>query len=191
MKILIGCSAYPPYRRGGGEISTRNLAEALASAGADVKIVTVADAASTDFVNGIEVIRLRSPNTYWSCSAKTHSRARKLLWHAIESHNVCIRKQLTQVIAHVKPAVFHTSVIEDLSPYAWKVAHEHGLPVVHTLRSYTLMCPRGTMFRKGRNCLGWCFECRAFSAPKRALSRYVQYVVGNSRSILQCHLAAR
>src|SRR3954454_329886 len=151
MKLLIGCRAYPPNIIGGGEISTQNLAEALLRDGVDVTVVTVADTPERHVLNEVKVITLAPLNVYWSGSSARKSTARKALWHLIEGYNPTVASRLGKVIDEVKPDIFHTSTIEDLSPYAWKVAKERGVSVVNTLRSYTLSCPRGPMFREGEN----------------------------------------
>jgi len=188
MKLLLGCAAYPPDIIGGGEISTQNLAEALVRDGVDVTVVTVAASVQRNNVNGVDIVRLAPLNVYWSGSPARRPLLKKALWHLVEGYNVSVARRLRQVLDEVKPDIFHTSTIEDLSPYSWKVATERGIPVVHTLRSYTLMCPRGTMFKRDRNCVGQCAMCREVSRPKRILSRYVNEVVGNSRAILEQHL---
>jgi glycosyltransferase involved in cell wall biosynthesis len=59
---------------------------------------------------------------------------------------------------------------------------------VHTLHDYYLLCPYSTMFRLGANCASPCLRCRIPTAPRRALSRHVQGVIGVSRFVLERHL---
>jgi glycosyltransferase involved in cell wall biosynthesis len=74
------------------------------------------------------------------------------------------------------------------SPGVWPRIRRRGLPIVHTLHDYYLLCPNATMFRDGRNCAGQHWDCRAYSLPRLRASRSVDAVVGVSRSVLERHL---
>ena len=71
MKLLIITSMYPPYIKGGGEISTSLLAEHLVNLGVDVSVLTIADEHKCETINGVKVIRIPPPNTYWSYYSET------------------------------------------------------------------------------------------------------------------------
>lgn len=63
-----------------------------------------------------------------------------------------------------------------------------GVPIVHTLHDYYLLCPRGTMYRPSGNCPTPCVGCSIFSHPRRAIANFVDSIVGVSHFVLQRHL---
>jgi glycosyltransferase involved in cell wall biosynthesis len=166
------------------------LARSLAARGMDVTILTIGERYSKEREDGITLYRLSPRNVYWSVNSQGKSDIKKLLFHAIDSWNPAIGGDLRRILERVRPAIFHSSTTEDLSPYAWRVAARLGIPVVNTLRSYPMLCPKATMFRKGKNCGRQCASCRLFTLPRRYLSRYVDRVVGISSAVLQTHLDA-
>ncbi|WP_244818110.1 glycosyltransferase family 4 protein [Caballeronia sp. Lep1P3] len=190
MKILIVNTLYYPDKVGGAEVSTQLLAEGLVRAGMEV---SVACASGTGFdsvtaLNGVRVYRMRNANLYWPHQPKRHSRVAKLLWHAIDVHNVIMSRKLKKIIAREKPDVVHTSNLACLSVDMWRVARNAGVPIVHTARDYYLICPATTMFSDAEPCKRQCGSCALYSAPKRAASSRVEVAVGVSRFVLQKHL---
>jgi glycosyltransferase involved in cell wall biosynthesis len=99
-------------------------------------------------------------------------------------------RRVAEILDEERPDIFHSSTIEDLSPYSWKVASQRGIPVVHTLRAYGLMCPSATMFKRGANCAGQCRACRYVTTGKRLLSAHVTAAIGISHAVLETHLNA-
>jgi glycosyltransferase involved in cell wall biosynthesis len=60
-----------------------------------------------------------------------------------------LRNQLSQI----RPDLMHTHNLHpQISPAAYYAAAAEGVPVVHTLHSYKMMCPKGQLFREGRVC---------------------------------------
>jgi glycosyltransferase involved in cell wall biosynthesis len=189
MKIVIAASAYPPDVKGGGEISTRLLAQGLAEHGAEVVVVTVGRSSSIVYEGSIKIVRHPPPNIYWSLDYTKKRLYEKLVWHVREAWLPLIR-QLWDTILREKPDLLHTSTVEDVSTALWTHAARNGLASVHTLRSYTLLCPKGTMFRDEQACSKACFGCAAISYPKRLRSSVVSGVIGVSKFILQKHVGA-
>jgi glycosyltransferase involved in cell wall biosynthesis len=187
LKILLASRAYPPDVAGGGEISTRLLALSLAKEGAAVVVLTIGRTPSVLHVDGVKIIRRTAPNLYWSIHSAKMSAVRKALWHFRDSWLPSIA-DLATVLDQEKPDVVHTSTIEDISTGLWEHCARRKMPVVHTLRSYSLLCSKATMFRQGRNCDRICGLCNTLSWPKRARTRYVRGVVGISQFILDKHL---
>jgi glycosyltransferase involved in cell wall biosynthesis len=190
VKILIANTLYHPDSVGGAEVSTRILAEGLAKAGMEVCVVcatgTGVDRSSE--LNGVKVYYLRSVNLYWPHQAKNHSRVAKLMWHAIDLHNVVMARKLRAIIAREKPDVINTSNLSCLSIDIWRVARKAGVPIVHTARDYYLMCPGSTMFSHEKACKRQCGVCAFYAGPKKAASARVDIAVGVSQFVLQKHL---
>jgi glycosyltransferase involved in cell wall biosynthesis len=190
VKILIANTLYHPDSVGGAEISTRLLAEGLVKAGMDVCVVcatgTGVDRVST--LNGVTIYHLRSVNLYWPHKPQNHSPVVKLIWHAIDVHNVIMSRKLKNIIAREKPDIINTSNLSCLSIDIWRVARNAGVPIVHTARDYYLMCPTSTMFARDKPCQRQCGMCSLYAGPKRAASAQVEVAVAVSRFVLQKHL---
>jgi len=187
MKILLFNSLYYPNITGGAELSAQLLAEGLKSKGIEPVVVCTAEQNRTDFVNGLKVYYLRTPNLYWPCRQEQNF-LKKILWHSIDSCNFAIKKQVQKIIDFEKPDIAHTNNLAGFSVYLWKLLNKNHLPIVHTIRDLYLLCPRSNMFKHGRSCRMQCLNCKLFSFPRKALSRYVDEAVGISRFILDFHL---
>jgi glycosyltransferase involved in cell wall biosynthesis len=190
VKILIANTLYFPDEIGGAEVSTRLLAEGLVKAGMDVSVVcaTGNGVDRMDVLNGVKVFRLRSVNLYWPHQREKHGRVAKLLWHAIDVHNVMMSRKLSSIIERERPDVISTSNLSCLSIDIWRLARKAGVPIVHTTRDYYLMCPTALMFSHAKPCARQCGVCTLYAEPKRAASARVGVAVGVSRFILQKHL---
>ncbi|MFB5950834.1 glycosyltransferase [Klebsiella pasteurii] len=186
-RVLIACRAYYPDVAGGGEISTRLLAEKLSDAGYEVEVLAISDKPSTKFCNGVKINRIPYRNVYWSFKNKNINLLKKMVWHSLDSNNFLISQDLTIKIKEIKPDVLISSTIEDVSSSVWKVAKKNGVRVMHILRSYSLMCVNANMF-KGDNCNKICSTCKPFSILKKENSKYVDDVIGISEFVLEAHL---
>jgi glycosyltransferase involved in cell wall biosynthesis len=188
MKIVIVSSSYPPQIMGGGEISTRSLALMLSDMGYEVYSISFSDNASRELDGKVNVIRLKPivlHSLYYSGDVNT---VKKILWRLREEYSPVLAKQVMSIVSDIKPELILTSTIEDVSTYFWKTASLRGLKVVHILRSYYLLCWRGSMFKKGVNCEKRCIDCRLINRNKIENSKYVSGVVGISQSVLDIHL---
>ena len=56
-------------------------------------------------------------------------------------------ERLRQVVAAHRPDVVHTHNLPGISTGIWEVCRRLGLPVVHTLHDYQLLCPRKSLMR--------------------------------------------
>lgn len=60
---------------------------------------------------------------------------------------------LRRAIAETSPELVHTSNLPGFSTAVWEAARQEGLPVVHTLHDYHLLCPRSSLTRRdGSHC---------------------------------------
>lgn len=190
MKILIIASLYEPYVRGGGEVSTKLLVEGLIELGHEVVVVTTFTEEKVDFIDKVKVWRIKTPNIYWSFESHKASKFKKIIWHTLDSYNFMVRSKFEEILKIEKPDIVHSSTIEDISPYVWKISKENKIPVVHTLRSYILMCPQATMYKNNKNCDKQCLSCKTITYPKKILSQNIDAVVGISKFILNKHLTS-
>jgi len=190
MKILIACSSYYPYVKGGGEVSTKLLAEALLRAGHEVYVASMADEDDFELVDGISVFRIKHKNIYWSYKKDVQSRTRKFLWHMLNMHNARAASKIVRLAKSLSVSHVLTSTVEDISTAVWSASRRAGFSVVHVLRSYNLKCSRATMFKNGENCSSQCASCRVATYPMKIDSQYVTHVVGISDFILREHVSS-
>jgi glycosyltransferase involved in cell wall biosynthesis len=187
LRILMVAGSYPPHVRGGGEISTKLLAEGLAGLGCDVRVLACGPARQLAGENGVAVERVPSPNLYWNFETR-QGPLRKFGWHLLENWNPRARRQVAAAIDGHRPDLALTSSLENFGAEAWVAAEAAGVPAVHVLRSFYVLCWRGSAFKRGRNCDGGCFDCRALSLGRRRATSKVSGVVGISRHVLDQHL---
>jgi glycosyltransferase involved in cell wall biosynthesis len=71
----------------------------------------------------------------------------------------------------------------------WRAAQRQGIPVLHTLRDYFLLCPRTTLLRSsGVDCVDAPWPCRILRAGKLPATECVDAVTAPSRFVLERHL---
>ncbi|NUU78576.1 glycosyltransferase [Paenibacillus xylanilyticus] len=179
-KILIAHSLYPPHVIGGAEISTQILAQTL-NPSYDVKVMTVGGHKEgevlTDTVNGIEILRLPFHNRYWiGDSAQQVSTPDKVLWRVQDIFNFRQYRHIKRYLSETMPSVIHTQNIPGLSLAIWKAAYELDIPVVHTLRDFSLIEP-----------IKISAYSRMYRKISRRYSRMISAVIGISGHILITH----
>ncbi|RZI86217.1 MAG: glycosyltransferase [Rubrivivax sp.] len=189
--ILYTNTSYHPHVGGGAEVMLRAMAEGMAGRGHQVSVLVSADADGLDRINGIDVHRLKQRNVYWSFPKEARPAWQRMLWHGIDSNNLFMARPIREVMQKVKPDVIVSNNLSGLSVAVWQQAQRLGIPVVHVMHDYYLICPSVTMFKGGRICEHACGSCRAFRRPHAALSnKAVSAVLSVSKSILNTHLAA-
>jgi glycosyltransferase involved in cell wall biosynthesis len=190
--ILHVNSLYHPHVVGGAERSVQALAEAQVQRGLSPIVATLSPSrhARQEFVNGVEVHYLPLQNCYWPFTTKPRPRALKPLWHALDSFNPLMATSVRRLIASRRPALMHTHNVTGFSASVWQAARDARLPVVHTLRDYSLLCPAATMFYAGEICRAQHLSCRLYSLPRMRLSNNISAVTSVSRFTLDRHLAA-
>jgi glycosyltransferase involved in cell wall biosynthesis len=187
-KILIVSAAYPPDIKGGGEKSTQLLAQGLTDLDNDVTVLTCSQNENERIdPNGkIKIISIVSPNIYWNFNPQ-QNKLNKLIWHFKENHNPSAVDTVEQYLAQLKPDIVITSTIENFGSSVWLACHRLQIPVIHILRSYYMLCFKGTMFSNEKICQQACVKCKLSTIGKRDASRYVNGLVGISGFILGIH----
>jgi glycosyltransferase involved in cell wall biosynthesis len=141
-------------------------------------------------VGGIPIHRLKQRNVYWSFPKEARPTWKRMLWHGIDSNNVFMARPIREVMQQVKPDLIVSNNLSGLSVAVWQQAQRLGIPVVHVMHDYYLICPSVTMFKGGRICETACAQCKVFRHPHAGLSNKVSAVLSVSQSILNTHLAA-
>ncbi|AKU26575.1 glycosyltransferase [Geobacillus sp. LC300] len=189
-KILIINTLYYPNVVGGAEKSVQLLAEKISSENIEPIIVSTYLQDYVDYVNNIKVYYLHHRNLHWINESNIQtSLLKKGLWNLVDIYNSKMFKKLEEIIQVEKPDVIHTNNLKGFSIVPWIVAKKYSLPVIHTLRDYSIMCPKSTMFKNNRNCLKRCLVCSLFTEFKRKLSNagYVDLLIGNSNFMIAKH----
>jgi glycosyltransferase involved in cell wall biosynthesis len=191
VRVLIMNLGYPPNVMGGAELWVQTLAKELAGRGIKVGVVSLSQN-GTDWQYDDEGVRAYFVHAHPMGIALLNPKrtlAQKLLWHALGEANMWISRKLGGVLEREKPDIVNTHSLLGLSVNAWHAVASRGIPVVHTLQDYQLLCPRGTMFRQGQPCARQCASCRLLTARRRRASAVPAAVVGISQFILNSHLA--
>lgn len=186
MMINLG---YPPNTIGGTEVLVQSLARSLVRQGCSVSVVSLS-ATNTDRLDEDEGVRAYFVAAHPMGIALLDARRtplKKLLWHALGEFNIWSAGKLAGILARERPDIVHTHSLLGLSTSLWRVAQAHGVPIVHTLHDYQLLCPRGTMFRGDEACDGQCRTCRRLTFRRRGDSVIPDAVVGISDYILRVH----
>ena len=129
MRIALLNIQYYPNVEGGAEISTQKLAEELAKSN---DVYVIADGEYTGeykTVNNVKVIRMPARIKY-------HNKIERVLTRC---YKIQCYKLLKYILSEIQPDVLHTNNLHEFSVIVWKVAYELKIPVVHTLRDYTLL----------------------------------------------------
>lgn len=190
MKVLLANSLYPPIVIGGAEVSVSLLAKALMAQNVDVAVASLhqKDTVAVDIVDEVKVYRLPLDNIYWpfGVSEKT-SPVRRMLWHLKDTLNPAAAKRFGTILDEVKPDVVNSHNITGFSVSIWQEAQKRNIPIIHTLRDYSLICKKSTIFRSGKECLGRCLDCKAMTLSQKSKSNAIDYVTSISQYLIDTH----
>lgn len=191
MKVLVLNTLYPPHVVGGAEKSVNLLCEALVRTGIEVVVASLHPENTTrvETVNGVKVYRLPIDNIYWPFDQKERSPFLKLQWHLRDIWNGVARHRFSGILQDERPDILHTNNLTGFSVSVWAEASARSLKTVHTLRDYSLLCRRATLFRAGQNCTRRCLDCAMMTLPSKRLSNHVDRLISNSRFLLDRHVS--
>jgi glycosyltransferase involved in cell wall biosynthesis len=189
VNILLVNSLYPPNVQGGAELSVKALSVGLAGRGHTVTVLTVAQgsggAKDVNDADNISVhFRIFAP---WSGVIGEGGLGQKLLLNVSDLFGQFTRGPIRRELAGQRFDIVHTNALTGISSHIWREAARAGIPIVHTLRDYYLLCLRGTMLRKGANCVAQCLSCRAVSSLRTRGLEKAAAVLGISQHILDVH----
>lgn len=203
MKILLQNSLFYPQVIGGAEVFTQLLAERLAQRGWAVDAL-----ATTGRRSGPAELATRP---LASTGGLVYEAPASGLYDLLPTEGVTSRPGLlTRGLHHFAavhsprwlqlaglaldksaPDLLHTNTIVGMTPVVWRAARERGIPIVHTLHDYHLLCPRTTLLRSDRtDCLDPPLPCRLLARLKLTRTAGVQVVTAPSRFVLDRHVQA-
>jgi glycosyltransferase involved in cell wall biosynthesis len=190
VKIFFVNTLYTPHVVGGAELFVQSLAEGLVEVGHDAVVASTAPQRGNRVrrVNGVKVYYIGLKNLYWPFGDKENYTILKPVAHALDTYHPWMAGEVARILEAEQPSLVHTNNLRGFSVSAWRRVKQLRLPLVHTLHDHYLLCPRGTMFRRGKNCETRCAECRLYTLPRKHPSNQVSAVVGVSRFILERHL---
>lgn len=191
MRVLIINTLYPPAQVGGAERSVAQLAQGLRRAGVDASVLTLTPRRETvkERIDGVPVQRLPLRNLFWPYDGERRSAARRAVWHGLEAANPLMDQAVDGAVARVRPDLIHLHLTTGFSLSVYRAAARRDLPVVQTLRDWSMLCARASLFRRGRRCERRCGSCVLLTAGKRARSQGVDHVIGLSGPVLKTYRA--
>jgi glycosyltransferase involved in cell wall biosynthesis len=192
MHVAVISALFPPVAIGGAEWMSAQLAQGLQEAGHRVSVLSLQPPADLTAGAQAGVDRVPLRNLYWPYDQGRLSVSKwlRLAWHALDTFNPLMGWRVFRWLKQERPDVVCTNNLQGFSTSVWAAAAVLGLPVVHVLHDFSLLCPRTALFREGRLCGlgdGRCRDCRWLTAARRPQGRWVDAVVGVSGFILDLH----
>ncbi|WP_133177323.1 MULTISPECIES: glycosyltransferase family 4 protein [Bacteria] len=188
-RILHLSSLYPPHIVGGAERSVSMLAEAQAAAGWDVAAACLTPGeAVEEHRNGVAVFRMPHGNDFWLEDWLAHSQRQREWAKFKQQANVAIERRFGAILDRFRPDIVHTHSLVDVSTRVWHAARRRGIPIVHTLRDFDLLCAASSMYRDSGPCTHRHLKCRILTFTKQFDQRLVSTVTAVGEEVLARHL---
>lgn len=188
-RILHLSSLYPPHIVGGAERSVSMLAEAQAAQGWNVAAACLTPGDSVEEQrNGVHVFRMPHGNDFWLEDWLAHT-PRQREWAKFKQQaNFGIERRFGDVIDTFRPDLINTHSLVDVSTRVWRAAARRGVPIVHTLRDFDLLCAASSMYRESGPCTHRHLKCRVLTFTKQFDQRTVSAVTAVGSEVLARHL---
>jgi glycosyltransferase involved in cell wall biosynthesis len=178
VNILLANAHGADRTSGGAERYVGDLRDGLVARGHEVTVVAAFPPATSSAGAGLMVLHPDDPR---------RSEVRRFRNHLRDALSVPTRLVSTP-IAEIQPDVLHTSNLSGISTAIWESARVLGVPVVHTIHDYYLVCRRVTLVRRnGRPCGDGCLSCRVRAARLRRWAPAVSAVIAVSEHLLERH----
>lgn len=189
MRVLHLSSLYPPHIVGGAERSVSMLAEAQAAAGWDVAAACLTPGEAVEEKrDGVQVFRMPHGNDFWLEDWLEHT-PRQREWAKFKQQaNFAIERRFGAVLDAFRPDIVNTHSMVDISTRVWHAAHRRGIPIVHTLRDFDLLCAASSMYRESGPCTHRHLKCRILTFTKQFDQRLVSAVTAVGEEVLARHL---
>lgn len=157
MRVLLLSSLWPPNVLGGAELHAAALADRLADAGHDVGVVTYGSP-------GARVLAQIPARPYPLQEFATQPSTKRALMHLRDVWNPSTARILDDAMRTFRPDVVHSHTVQGMSAVALVRPGRLGVPHVHTLHDYWLLCQRTAMVRRdGTACDTPCRGCAAIT----------------------------
>ena len=176
-------SLWPPSVLGGAESYAATLADRLAAAGDEIGAVTVG-------VEGPQVVASARPWPYRLDAFATQPVRKRMLFHLHDLWSPTAARTLRGAIERFRPDVVHSHSVQGFSMAALSVPSRAGVPHVHTVHDYWLLCQRTSMARRdGILCEQRCRSCQVFSTVRAQTARagFPDVIIAPSKAIADAH----
>jgi glycogen(starch) synthase len=163
-RVLMISSFWPPRVVGGAETYAAALASHLRGRDVEVGVVTL----------GVDAPDVVASVRAWPYVADGTQSPSRLAWaalHARDLYNRETRAVLARALEQFRPDVVHSHAIAGLSAVALQLPASRGVPHVHTIHDYWLLCERSTMQSDAGPCARQCLPCRTISQLRSATTR--------------------
>lgn len=187
MKVLLVNAYYYPEIYGGAEYSVKKLAEALNQAGINCAVFCSSTVDKNEIVDGVQVFRRKTYKINRCPDMKNHNIVMKLINKKQELWCPQNKKIIEDIIRDFQPDVIHTNNLYEISPVMWKVAKKHNIKLVHTVRDYTLLCPKASLNCKFAqdSCDKPLIPCSMYRWLNKRNTKYPDYITAPSEITLQ------
>ena len=178
MRILLVNSHGSDPGYGGAERYVRDLATGLSGRGHDPTVLTAFPQQTP--VPGIKTVTLHRGD--WRGSR------RRRIENRIGDVASAPWPRLGSVLAAIRPDLVHTNNLPGIGTGIWEVARRAGIPCVHTLHDYYLLCPRTSLTRKdGQPCTPNPLLCGARTRRLARWGKGVDRLVAGSEHLFRVH----
>jgi glycosyltransferase involved in cell wall biosynthesis len=179
--VLQFSTMVPPVHFGGAERVVGWLAAELEVAGLRVHNAGLTDRRRAHGADGAHPIN----NIYWPFDGVRRGAVRRTTWHAVDAFVLSARRVVESLIDDIRPSVVITHNLRGWGFAPWVVAGELGIPLVHIVHDYGLICNSSTLWRGGV-CEDLCRSCALRREATRRRWPGGQ-IVGVSRAVLTEH----
>lgn len=132
---------------GGAEHSIKLLAENLAKNGHETAVFCI-DSKESDMTktrqNQVTIYRTTGGiYPLYQAYSKGKGLLKTLYYKSLELWNPSIAPDFQKAINDFKPEIVHTNCLPGISLAVWQMLSKENIPIVHTLRDYWMISPRG------------------------------------------------
>jgi len=164
VRVLFVSSLWPPAVRGGAELYASRLAAELRASGHDTAAFTLG-------ISGADVVDRSPAWPYRLHESEVQPAWKRAVFHGRDQYDPVASYRLRRAIDRFRPDVVHSHSIAGLSAAVLTTPSARGVPHVHTLHDYWLLCQRTSLVnREGVACVTRCSGCRVVSAGRRAIT---------------------
>lgn len=196
MHICFISNLYPPYVLGGAEVYLQNLVSVLSREHQITLISTCPFGGVESFgaqlqtEGSVRIYRFYPANLF-HLYQRPKSAIKKSLWYLLDVYNYHARKIVWDILNIEKPDLVHTHNLKGLSVSVWDAVKELGLPLVHTIHDYHLICRNSMLLhgKEARLCDGRDLDCKIYRpVMKKLVDSKPDLVLAPSEFVLQQHV---
>ena len=158
-RILQMSTMVPPARFGGAEKVVGTFADHLVEAGFTVRNAGLAP-------RGQSAAGTAIPNLYWPFDGRRRGPVARLGWHAIDALTLAGLRAAERIVDTFRPQVMVTHNLRGWGLAPWVLAKRRGIPLIHVVHDYGLLCNTSTLWHHGSEC-GLACRIRAAEALRR------------------------